>query len=107
MVFDFPVSDGYLPDEEMLQLSAGEKYVVHLKKINNSLGLNVTVSLNVHYASPLFVEKIVSFPSWNNLELSWFQGGVNTSVKNGGIFVKSLAERGAAERNGNIAIGSL
>lgn len=34
-----------------------------------------------------------------------FQGGVNTSVKQGGIFVKSFADRGAAERDGRIRVG--
>ncbi len=37
----------------------------------------------------------------------YFQGGVNTSVKQGGIFVKSLAENGAAELDRRVHVGKL
>ena len=33
------------------------------------------------------------------------QGGVNTSVRFGGIYVKSLTEKGAAEEDGRIRVG--
>ena len=33
------------------------------------------------------------------------QGGVNTSVRLGGIYVKSLTEQGAAEDDGRVHVG--
>lgn len=38
-------ADGYLPDEDF-STPDGEVYEVKLRKINNSLGLNVAVSLD-------------------------------------------------------------
>ena len=36
---------------------------------------------------------------------TFVQGGINTSVKYGGIYVKSLNEKGAAEGDGRTQIG--
>ena len=47
-------------------------------------------------------------PRTKNVMKVWFffnQGGINTSVKFGGIYVKSLQENGAAEADGTIHIG--
>ena len=35
----------------------------------------------------------------------YLQGGINTSVKHGGIYIKSMVQGGAADRNGRIQIG--
>ena len=35
----------------------------------------------------------------------FLQGGVNTTVKDGGIYVKSFAENGAAALDGRIKVG--
>lgn len=35
------------------------------------------------------------------------QGGINTSVRHGGIYVKSIIPRGPADKDGQIKIGNM
>uniref|UniRef100_A0AAZ3R9S1 Tyrosine-protein phosphatase non-receptor type 20 n=1 Tax=Oncorhynchus tshawytscha TaxID=74940 RepID=A0AAZ3R9S1_ONCTS len=60
-------------------LSPGDLFVVELSKKDSSLGISVTVLL--------------------------LSGGVNTSVKHGGVYVKAIIPKGAAELDGRIQKG--
>uniref|UniRef100_UPI00398EDC33 FERM and PDZ domain-containing protein 2 n=1 Tax=Pristiophorus japonicus TaxID=55135 RepID=UPI00398EDC33 len=77
---------------------AGDRYCVELAKIEGSLGVSVTVRENI-------AEKwdILCFASSDRTKCS--QGGVNTSVKNGAIYVKAVIPGGSAELDGHIRKG--
>ena len=49
----------------------------------------------IHRITPLLMYQIISFP----------QGGVNTSVRYGGIYVKSVVPASAADEEGTIQKG--
>ncbi|OWK13706.1 hypothetical protein Celaphus_00017321, partial [Cervus elaphus hippelaphus] len=75
----------------------GDIFEVELAKNDNSLGISVTVLFD---KQPIVCQFILNyFASKGRL------GGVNTSVRHGGIYVKAVIPKGAAESDGRIHKG--
>ena len=77
------------------QVREGDEFVVRLTKIGDSFGLNVAVS----------ERNTLELAQRNDVMNVVLQGGVNTTVKEGGVYVKSLTDGGAAQRESHVRVG--
>ncbi|XP_078532408.1 tyrosine-protein phosphatase non-receptor type 13 isoform X3 [Lissotriton helveticus] len=95
-----------------LSLKPGDVFEVELAKKENSLGISVTTDISTDSLSkstnPINSEesKLVSSEFRTHIQHQVaYLGGVNTSVRHGGIYVKAIIPNGAAEDDGRIHKG--
>ncbi|POI33271.1 hypothetical protein CIB84_002978, partial [Bambusicola thoracicus] len=97
------------------ETDSNETYTVELVKEDGTFGISVTASVTVNlsvYPSNYIMnkkhvekwEEYVETPH-TNIWKYVLQGGINTSVPHGGIYVKSIIPRGPADKDGQIKIG--
>ncbi|KAH0510608.1 Tyrosine-protein phosphatase non-receptor type 13 [Microtus ochrogaster] len=68
-------------------------------------GLSDTTELSDHGDSDIDDATYSSNQDHQTPKKAWFDGGVNTSVRHGGIYVKAIIPKGAAESDGRIHKG--
>lgn len=93
----------------IISLKTGERFIMELKKSGGSLGISVAVSgLSLCFPDPLIHPAIIKIKMLLIRHRSFLcrKGGINTNVRYGGIYIKSLVPGGAAEQDGRIQIGN-
>ncbi|KAM9134313.1 FERM and PDZ domain-containing protein 2 [Pangshura tecta] len=83
--------------------NSDEIYSVELVKEDGTLGISVTASIIVDLAMHPYHCDIIRY-TWQSAALKEY-GGINTSVRDGGIYVKSVIPRGPADKDGQIKKG--